>query len=269
MTNVTRVASAVVALAAAAVWADEKPRMVVLDFQVAGDTDRSAGAALATASAEYINKLGFYSPVSSAELQSVLSVERQRQLLGGCSEDSQCLTELVGALGAPFLLSGSVARFGEAFQLTIQVIKASNAQVMGRSIRLSRDLAGVRALIPYGISEATGAPPPAPPSRVVPYTLMAGGGGVFLITGLIGLKGLTDQAELTTELSQASDLRTLPSYQQRASLVGTQKTIGLIGMIAGAGIATIGFLLNPPDLTTASAAVVPTPSGFAIVGIFP
>jgi TolB-like protein len=245
----------------------EAPKIVVLDFQVSGGLDRALGTALSEAATESVSRGAFYTPVSSAELQSVMAVERQRQL-AGCSE-SECLTEIAGALGAPFVMTGSVARFGEAFQLTVQVLNAKNAQPVGRSVRLARELAVLRTLVPYAVSEATGAPPPPPPSRLLPYALMATGGGVTLLGGVVGLKALSDQAELTADLRRASDLEALPVYEDRARLVATEKTLSLVGMGAGVALLAAGFLLNPPDLATGGVALVPARGGLGLAGTFP
>src|SRR5690349_2476595 len=52
------------------------------------------------------------------QLSAVLSVERQKQLMG-CSDES-CLVEIAGALSADEVIGGSLARLGQSWLLHVQ-----------------------------------------------------------------------------------------------------------------------------------------------------
>ncbi|MHB8873911.1 MAG: hypothetical protein ACYC8T_09530 [Myxococcaceae bacterium] len=55
--------------------------------------------------------------ISDRDVAASLGRERQRQLLGGCS-DTSCMAELSGALGARYLVVGRLDRLGKTFLLT-------------------------------------------------------------------------------------------------------------------------------------------------------
>src|SRR5207248_3217749 len=107
--------------------------------------------------------------VSSKDFQTLLGMERQKAALGCGADSSSCLSELAGALGARFVLSGSLARLGDTYQLSLQTLDSTKAQPIGRSTRLAKDLATLRAQLGYTVAEATATPLPAPPSHLLAY----------------------------------------------------------------------------------------------------
>jgi hypothetical protein len=74
---------------------------------------------------------------SQADIERVLSAERQAQLLG-CSDDS-CLAELSGALGARYIVSGRVDRFGDRYVLTAGLFDTQATKLVVQSRREAID----------------------------------------------------------------------------------------------------------------------------------
>jgi hypothetical protein len=256
--------------------AAEKPKLIVLDLTTAGGVGNDVASVLNDAITSQVAGGAYFSVLSSKEVQTMLGMERQRQMMG-CSEDSSsCLTELAGALGARFVMSGSVAKLGDAFQLSLQTLDTSKAQPVGRSTRLAKDLETLRRQLPYSVAEATGTPPPAPPSRLMPYSMMIGGGVLAVAGGIVGLSALSEDAGLRKEFEvardnpQAATLRSAADYRRDAAAVSAKKTVSLIAVLAGAGLAGVGFYLNPPGLPDGTTATLtPSGTGFALVGVFP
>jgi TolB-like protein len=112
-----------------------KPKLVVLEVTPGGGIDPTIAAALGDAITLEIAKRGYFTPTSMKELQTMLGVERQKQLMGCSEAASQCMAELADAIGARFVLNGSLTRLGDAFQLALQVIDTTKAQPIGRSVR--------------------------------------------------------------------------------------------------------------------------------------
>ena len=92
---------------AAIVLAADKPKLAVLDFQAQGVPAETAQA-LTTAASQHLASRGFFEVVTSADIQTLLGVERQKQLIGCSDSASSCTAELAGAMGSRFVLSGSV-----------------------------------------------------------------------------------------------------------------------------------------------------------------
>ena len=266
-------ATAAVGPAPLSVVETTKPKLVVLEVKAGGGIDPTIAAALADAITLEIQKRGFFTPTSMRELQTALGVERQRQLLG-CSETaSSCMTELADAIGARFVLSGSLTRLGDAYQLSLQTLDTTKAQPIGRSVRIVKDPSALNEQLPYAVAEATATMLPPPKSRVLPYTLIIGGAVLLLGAGVVGLDGTSRdravQAELVAGVVNPSVLRPLDSYRQDAEGVRAEKTTALVAVIAGAALVLGGVLLMPPSTPSAPVAVVPTLNGFAVVGAFP
>ena len=107
-------------------------KMAVLSFTASGVDATVASSVTESVTAE-IAVRGYFDPISAGEIQSLLGAERQKQLLG-CGEET-CITELAGALGAPYLMSGSLVRIEGVFQLNIQVLESAKSQSMPRWLR--------------------------------------------------------------------------------------------------------------------------------------
>jgi TolB-like protein len=231
----------------------ERPKLVVLELSAAGGVEPSVASALTEGLTSEISRRGFFDVVSAKDIQTLLGVERQRQMLG-CSEDAQsCLTELAGAMGARFVLSGSLARLGDTYQLTLQTLDSAKAQPIGRATRLSKDLSALREGMPYAVAEATATPLPPPPSRILPYSVMAGGALVFLGGGLLMFDAVSRERAINRELENGEQnptaLKSLASYQQEARGLATQKALSLGALVAGAATAGVGLYLNPKSPT--------------------
>ncbi len=246
-----------------------KPRLVVLELTAAGGVDPTVAGALAETITITVAQRGFFDVVSTKDVQTLLGMERQKQMMG-CSEDGQsCLAELAGAIGARFVLSGSLARLGDAYQLTLQTLDSSKAQPLGRSVRIASSLEALRAQLAYSVAEATGTPLPPPPSRVLPYTLIGAGAVAMLAGGLFGVQAITREGAINRELENPAALGTLPSYRQEVAAIGTGKTASLAALCGGAALIGLGLVLNPPEVVSergASASLFLGPSGVAFAG---
>ncbi len=256
--------------------AGDKPQLIVLELTAASGVEKSTASALTEAVTAQVSKQGIFQVVSAQDITTLTGLERQKQMMG-CSESTNCLAELAGAIGARFVLSGSLAKLGTAYQLSMQTLDSHKAQPLGRSVRVANELEALRAQLPWAVAEATATPMPPPPSRVVPYTLMGVGAAAILAGGFWGLNTLGRERELAQELKLGEQtpevLAALPRYQEQESAISRDKTLALGGMIVGAGLIAAGLWLNPKDLASGgggvAARVVPSGTGLALVGVWP
>jgi len=65
--------------------------------------------------------------LTGKDVAALLGHERQQQLMG-CADDSSCLTEVVGALGAQGLVRGSVGKLGQVYTLAVKVLSVQRAK---------------------------------------------------------------------------------------------------------------------------------------------
>lgn len=260
-------------LAAAPAVAQDRPKILVLDLKVAGGTGPDIADAFTEAIALEIDKRGYFESLSSADVRTILGVERQRQLAGGCDEGTSCQAELAGALGARFALSGTIAKLDEMYQLTLQTIDTQKAQPIARSTRVARSYDIIREQLPWAVAEATGTPLPPTPTHALPYSLMGAGGLLLAAGGVVGVQTLTAEDALVSELrSGENNPAALKNYtfyagqQQRFELM---KTASLAGMLVGAALLGGGMYLYRSETKDSAVALIPTTSGFAFAGVVP
>ena len=252
-------------------------KIAVLSFSASGVDPTVAASVTESVTAE-IAVRGYFDPMSASEIQTLLGVERQKALLG-CGEEN-CMTELAGALGAPYVMSGSLVKLEGVFQINLQVIDSRKSRTTGRSTKLAKDFESLRFQIPYAVAEACGTPLPPAPSRVLPYSMIAVGGAAVLGGGVLGIIGLSNEGVVRGELAADDTNRTVvlspaKTYADRLDVIATQKTISLIALIAGAALVAGGIILMPPAAPEAGVrvalvpVVLPGGAGAALVGLLP
>ncbi len=249
-----------------------KPQIIVLGLSAAGGVEPSVAESLTEALAAELSRTGLFEVTTQKDIATVLGVERQRQLLGCGEESSSCATELAGALGARFVLSGSVAKLGDVFQLNLQTQDTTKGQALGRATRLAKDLPSLRGQLPYAIAEATATPAPVPPSKVPSVTLLSVGGAAVVGSGVVFLLSFSREQAVLSELNLASQnnvqLKPTSYYRGEAAAVVQQRLIG--GIVAGVGAALMvtGLIIYPRDEAPLKVALVPTGLGGALVGVW-
>ncbi|MCA3013298.1 MAG: hypothetical protein INH41_12980 [Myxococcaceae bacterium] len=263
-----------------AVAQDAKPRLVVTALEAQGVSAEQA-LAMTDAVVAALSERGLFEVISSRDVATALSADRQRQLLGVCEANPEaCGNSLGEVLSAPFVVSGQLSRIGTAYQLTLQTLDAVKGRAAGRSNRVASSLEALRQVIPYAAAEATGAPLPPPPSRVVPVTLLAAGGLSFIAGAVYGVITLTQEKGLNDELCPGgvppdgrctgTALNARAFYLEQNGLLTRQKWVSAGLLVAGAALVALGLVVMPPFEASGRVSVLvsPTPTGFAVVGGF-
>jgi outer membrane receptor protein involved in Fe transport len=104
----------------------------VMEFKGVGLPQETADV-IADVIAEHITKLGDVRVVSKADITALLNLEKQRRL-AGCT-DRECFAEVAGALGMPWMVTGSVSILGKSAILNLKLIDVRSAYVAGRATR--------------------------------------------------------------------------------------------------------------------------------------
>jgi len=260
-------------IAAALLATGEKPKMMILGLQAAPGVEAQLASGLNDAIAVELSQRGFFEVLAAKDLQTLLNVERQRQLLG-CSEEGACLTELADAVGARFVLSGQLNKLGAAYQLSLEGLDTLKARPLGRTTRLSADVETLRAQIPYAVAEATGVPLPPPPSNVLSYSLLGLGAAGILTGAYFGIDGISREGQINQTIKQGqlgnTPLATAAYYQQLGRDAAHEKTVSLVGLGIGAAATAAGILTFRRDPNGGSRlALVPQGAGLGLAGVFP
>lgn len=90
---------------------------------------------IASSFSEYLQSettaLNAYSVIGMGEIRQMLGLERQKQL-AGCTQESSCVTEMVGALDADRAIFGDVSRLGDSMVLNITLMDLKRGKLLGR-----------------------------------------------------------------------------------------------------------------------------------------
>ncbi|MGV3624796.1 MAG: hypothetical protein ACO1OB_28510 [Archangium sp.] len=259
-------------LLALSLGAAEKPKLVVLELTAGAGVEDSLTAPLTEAITNEVQARGYFDVMSSRDVKALIGMERQRELMGCSDASKSCMTEISGALGARFILSGSLSKLGDAWQLTLSALDSQKAQPLGRATRLARSLEALRTMLPFAVSEATATPAPPPPSRVLPWTLLGVGAAASLFGVVWGALSFSQEQQLAAVLDTGANtpgvLGTRDSYAAQLKSIETQRWVAVGALGVGVASLIIGAVLMPSDGGSTAIAVVPTGNGLGLAGRF-
>lgn len=230
-------------------------------------------------------QLGYHGirALTPGDMQSILGLERQRQLVG-CN-DAKCGVELASALGAEAVLNGSVTRAGKSYLLTVRVLAANDASTLAEASTESDDLErflGTFGAVAEQLSrqlstklglnlQDTSVEVVQGASRVKRLSwlpLIATAGGVALGTAF-AIKSNSSYATLTTPSATPLSAKVADDL---ASSGRSQQTISWVSFgvaVAGAAGAACMFLLGGDEVVRAQASITPGGAGLVFSGELP
>ncbi len=192
-------------------------------------------------------KLAGLEVVTQREIQSLLGLERQKQLLGCNDSQGSCMAELANALGADAVLLGDVAKAGSRYQVNLTLIGSGD----GRTLALFSDAVteeGVLDALTEGAnklaidgSRATGRPPPVRvaakrSTNLRPLAILPLAVGVLSIIGGGIALGVSESAWATLNHGMSPDGAATRNTGQIAS------TLAVVGFAVG-GVALVAAAL--------------------------
>lgn len=120
--------------------------------------------------------------ISASDVAAMISVERQKQLLG-CSEEQSCLTEIANALGAELILDVSVGTIGNLRVLSLRLI---DTRVGQPTLRESETVGGDDELVAaaHRLTARLFDLPRASRGRLIPGLIVLGGAVALAAGGL-------------------------------------------------------------------------------------
>jgi TolB-like protein len=244
---------------------------MVLELSASAGVDREIASSLSEAIAIEAGRIGAFEVMTQKDLSTLLGMERQKQLLGCGEESSSCAMELAEAVGSRFVLTGSLVRLGNTWQLNMQTVDSTRAAPLGRATRLASELDTLRAQLPWALAEATATPAPKEPSRALPYGLMIGGGVALVSSAALFLVSFTTEQTAVAELNVmgATLNHNAEYYRLQGEQIAAMRLGGAIAAGVGAAALLVGILINPRSDAVTRVALVPTFSGAALAGSFP
>ncbi|MBI3184099.1 MAG: hypothetical protein HYZ28_18355 [Myxococcales bacterium] len=203
------------------------------------------------------------------EIVTLLGLERQREMLG-CADQggSSCIAELAGALGAEGVITGTVAKLGGGFAVTLKIILAKNAQELSSDSGQFSDEPAVLSWLQEVADEVsftlTGRRPPGRFKRTAKYTAL-GGAGLVVLGGVAYGLAWSNYNRLKT----FDD--TIRSEAEMRSIAAQGRVLAPVGVgLAGAGVAALLaagglWLFGEGSANSAGVAVVATGDSGALI----
>ncbi len=108
---------------------DEMPSLVVFDLSSRGATTFEAQAA-SGAVARGLRELDAFNVLSSDDLREMLSIERQKQLLG--VEDNAGMSKSLEAMGSKHTVVGTVVKTAKTFQVELRLLELEGGKVLAQ-----------------------------------------------------------------------------------------------------------------------------------------
>ncbi|HVE87173.1 MAG TPA: hypothetical protein VND93_30165 [Myxococcales bacterium] len=226
---------------------------------------------------------------TSSQIGAVLGFERQRQLLGCKESSSSCMAELAAALGVDGVVTGSVGKFDQTYQVNISIVSTRDGRTLSAFSRKVNGSSAVLDALNDAASQMArdlGRPPlPAPQQPMARPTSPSGGlrdwfwlpGGAGVAAGagatafLLLAKEKADQLQLAAQEPTTHQL-TLDQAQQLQSAGRTYSTVGYV--LTAAGVIGLGagayFLLGTGTGPSqpVSMRITPGPTGLVVSGVF-
>lgn len=224
--------------------------------------------------------------VTSREIESMLGMERQKQLIGCADDSTSCMTELANALGTDGILLGDLGKIGSRYQLNIKVMSSKDAQLLAtyrKGIDSEDDLLAeltraAETLVPElnrklrgdsGVAAkqpvAEVVAPEAPRIRRVPLVPTVIGGGALVLGGVLHLFAVDAAARLSNP--ERGPIEDGAAVRDRGAMLQTAAQVGY--GLAGAALLTSAFLYARGEPAPLSAVVTPNGGALVLSGALP
>jgi TolB-like protein len=69
--------------------------------------------------------------IGRSDINSMIGFDQQKKILG-CTDDSNCLAEIGGALGVEYVMIGTLGKLGALYRVDMKLVDARKARVAGR-----------------------------------------------------------------------------------------------------------------------------------------
>ena len=133
----------------------EKVRMLLLDLKATLIEKEVATIVTNMVSSELARDKSF-ALITNTDVKQMMALEAEKQTLG-CSDDSSCLAEIAGAMGARFVIYGDVGKLGSNIIITLNVFDSVKAEAAGRVTKTVQDLDALPKTVPTLVTQLVAA----------------------------------------------------------------------------------------------------------------
>ncbi len=236
-----------------------REKLVVLELTTSDDASSKTARLVQEQVATELTSLERYEIIGQSELTALLGIERQKQLLGCSDEASTCMAELSGAVGARWLVMGTLGRAGAKLRFDLKLVDSAASKTVARAGRVLANDDELFAAVPEMVRALIGVTPRFP---VAPLVL----GGVGVVAAVIGSVLLGSAVGANQTLNRDRATIEVSTAQSRLKEQQLSYWSGFGVLVAG-GAALVGglvwFFVSPAE-TPASAWLGVGPSGVEV-----
>ena len=182
-----------------------RPKLAVLGVHAESGVAQGTANLLSEIISADVMHTGQYEVLTSADVATMIGVERQRQLLG-CNQNDNCFVEIGEALGSDLILDASVGSVGTLRVLAMRLFDAKKSRAVARESITVNDESGLVDAAHLAVARVLGLHPPAPvappPAAVstasgssgfrVGWAVLAGAGALAVVGAVFGGLALGD-----------------------------------------------------------------------------
>ena len=187
-----------------------------------------------------LDATGRFKVVGSSDIAALLSFEVKRQAIG--CDDSECMTQIAGALGVDFVATADIGRLGTTTVVTLKIMNVRTAAVAARAQQdvLSDDglVPAARAIANQVVAVMFGGSLRPAWARPAGWIALAAGGAALVTATILGATVRSDTSSLETTPRAGSQVHPLvQSIGTRA--VGANVLFGIGGLLAAGGATVV------------------------------
>jgi TolB-like protein len=138
--------------------ADKRPTIAVMEFRAKGGMNQDKADALGEMLATAIQDLGTYQVIAKSDIEAMLGLEKMKDAVG--CDDASCLAQIGGALGAKYLVTGSLTPMGSQYLILVRLIEPTTAKVERISPRVDGSDEALMDAVPLMVAELFHVTPP-------------------------------------------------------------------------------------------------------------
>ena len=112
-----------------AALAKRAPSLPVMQVETQNGADPKLGPVVTDAVADGLRDLNVFKVLSTEDIKRMLAFQQQKAAITGSCSDESCLSELGGALGADFVVSGKLTKLGNTLKLELQLFNNVKSKV--------------------------------------------------------------------------------------------------------------------------------------------
>jgi hypothetical protein len=132
----------------------ERPHLAFLELAGGPGVDAAVAGVAGDLLVVALSQTGKFEVITKSDVKALLGLEAQSQLIG-CAESS-CMVDLGGALGAAYLVNGSLGKLGGQYQLVLSLIDVNRATVGQRLVQPIADEAAIPRAVREAVTKLTG-----------------------------------------------------------------------------------------------------------------